>query len=313
MATDLRTPGKQLVEEYRYDALGRRVWVSTRWRCAPSTDFACIANAVTRTIWDGASEVAEIRARYDTSAAAMEEMDAGADTVPQSIVGDANPFYGRVVYGPGLALDQPLSVTRFEYRDNPYSQTSQTWPTFTLVPFWDYRGTPVFGLFADGAFARPYAAGGSSCPASPGTGTTDRCVYLTWPFAGSAYQQDRGLVQTYSWQGSLLLKKRDVSGLTYARNRMYDPGTGRFTQEDPIGLAGGLNAYGFASGDPVNFADPFGLSPCSDLRKKMLEVAEDIEDRVRETMNFWAQGTSDETHVGQVRQRQREIGNLKRK
>ena len=186
-------------------------------------------------------------------------------------------------------------------------------PTFTLVPFWDYRGTPVFGLFADGAFARPYAAGGSSCPASPGTGTTDRCVYLTWPFAGSAYQQDRGLVQTYSWQGSLLLKKRDVSGLTYARNRMYDPGTGRFTQEDPIGLAGGLNAYGFASGDPVNFADPFGLSPCSDLRKKMLEVAEDIEDRVRETMNFWAQGTSDETHVGQVRQRQREIGNLKRK
>ena len=34
-----------------------------------------------------------------------------------------------------------------------------------------------------------------------------------------------------------------------------------FTQQDPIGLAGGANVYGFASGDPVNFADPFGLSP----------------------------------------------------
>lgn len=34
---------------------------------------------------------------------------------------------------------------------------------------------------------------------------------------------------------------------------------GRFTQEDPIGLAGGLNLYGFAGGDPVNFSDPFGL------------------------------------------------------
>jgi uncharacterized protein RhaS with RHS repeats len=33
-----------------------------------------------------------------------------------------------------------------------------------------------------------------------------------------------------------------------------------FTQEDPIGLAGGLNLYGYAAGDPVNNADPFGLS-----------------------------------------------------
>jgi hypothetical protein len=30
---------------------------------------------------------------------------------------------------------------------------------------------------------------------------------------------------------------------------------------DPIGLAGGLNVYGFAGGDPINFSDPFGLCP----------------------------------------------------
>ncbi|MGQ0715348.1 MAG: RHS repeat-associated core domain-containing protein [Gemmatimonadaceae bacterium] len=40
-------------------------------------------------------------------------------------------------------------------------------------------------------------------------------------------------------------------------------GTGPFTQPDPIGLAGGLNLYGFAKGDPITFSDPFGLD-CRD-------------------------------------------------
>jgi hypothetical protein len=38
------------------------------------------------------------------------------------------------------------------------------------------------------------------------------------------------------------------------------------TQEDPIGLAGGLNLYGFADGDPVTFSDPFGL--CENIKDK---------------------------------------------
>lgn len=30
-------------------------------------------------------------------------------------------------------------------------------------------------------------------------------------------------------------------------------------------MAGGLNLYGFAAGDPVNFSDPFGLCPVCDI------------------------------------------------
>jgi hypothetical protein len=37
-----------------------------------------------------------------------------------------------------------------------------------------------------------------------------------------------------------------------------------FTQPDPIGLAGGLNAFGYAGGDPINKSDPFGLCPPQD-------------------------------------------------
>ena len=64
------------------------------------------------------------------------------------------------------------------------------------------------------------------------------------------------------WQGTVLVDKADATGTYYRRNRSYDPNTARFTQEDPIGLAGGMNLYGFAAGDPVTYSDPFGLTPC---------------------------------------------------
>ncbi len=62
-----------------------------------------------------------------------------------------------------------------------------------------------------------------------------------------------------SWMGSLVWHQRDGTGQYYRRNRYYEPTTNRFTQEDPIGLAGGINLYGYASGHPVNYHDPFGL------------------------------------------------------
>lgn len=45
----------------------------------------------------------------------------------------------------------------------------------------------------------------------------------------------------------------------YMRARWYEPKTGRFLSEDPIGLAGGLNPYVYAADDPVNGSDPLGL------------------------------------------------------
>jgi RHS repeat-associated protein len=45
----------------------------------------------------------------------------------------------------------------------------------------------------------------------------------------------------------------------YYRNRLYDQRTGRWTQEDPLGVAGGINLYQFNGNDPVSYSDPFGL------------------------------------------------------
>jgi RHS repeat-associated protein len=49
-------------------------------------------------------------------------------------------------------------------------------------------------------------------------------------------------------------------GLVYLDQRYYDPAVGRFVSRDPIGWAGGITLYGYSDNDPVNGADPSGLS-----------------------------------------------------
>jgi RHS repeat-associated protein len=56
-------------------------------------------------------------------------------------------------------------------------------------------------------------------------------------------------------------RELDSTGLYYVRNRWYDPAVGRFTSEDPIGFAGGMNRYAYVENDPVNRRDPSGLCP----------------------------------------------------
>jgi RHS repeat-associated protein len=49
------------------------------------------------------------------------------------------------------------------------------------------------------------------------------------------------------------------TGLHYNYFRDYDAVTGRYIQSDPIGLAGGINTYGYGYDNPLRYIDPRGL------------------------------------------------------
>jgi len=76
----------------------------------------------------------------------------------------------------------------------------------------------------------------------------------SWKYAGAT--------QNGSTFDATRMGNADQTGVSYFRNRAYDSRTGRWLQEDPIGVAGGLNLYQFNGNNPVTFTDPFGL--CKD-------------------------------------------------
>lgn len=80
------------------------------------------------------------------------------------------------------------------------------------------------------------------------------------------------------WQGQY---HDPETGLHYNLFRYYDPDAGRFIHQDPIGLAGGENAYRFAV-NPVNWIDPFGLTAkCgSDVEKGLGSVPGRVKSRI---------------------------------
>jgi RHS repeat-associated protein len=139
--------------------------------------------------------------------------------------------YGLIGYTHAGGVDRPLVVWK-----GSGGATSDV-----VVPHLNWRG-----LFGRGTNANGDPTG----------------IIIEWPgFQTTAYHTyGQTQAETRNWMGSLLEGQRDAGGQMYMRNRYYDPQTGQFTQPDPIGIAGGLNVYGFAAGDPISYDDPYGLS-----------------------------------------------------
>ncbi|HYJ78431.1 MAG TPA: RHS repeat-associated core domain-containing protein, partial [Longimicrobiaceae bacterium] len=209
---------------------------------------------VERTVWDGDQVLFEIRAPSDPGPYGVSnpESDTGGGEFPYE-------YAGRVAYVHAGGIDQPLEIARMDIGGSG----------FVVVPHATWRGIYDLMTFTGTKYAQ--------CGPHIGyeLGTQPEC----FPFdlqSISAFGElrprnyDGTDAGPRSWLGSLITGSRDGSGLLFRRNRYLDPNTGRFTQEDPIGLAGGLNAYGFAEGDPITYSDPYGLSAACEPCKRIL-------------------------------------------
>ncbi|MEU9631562.1 RHS repeat-associated core domain-containing protein [Streptomyces luteogriseus] len=105
----------------------------------------------------------------------------------------------------------------------------------TQVYLTDALGTVVGLANTDGTIATTYAYDPNGTPTATGTSTSN----------------------PYTFTG----REDDGTGLLYYRNRYYDPQTGRFISQDPIGHAGGTNLYQYALSSPTTYTDPSGNNP----------------------------------------------------
>src|SRR6266542_6501878 len=213
--------------------------------------------------------------------------------VTQSAVRTIAPLGGRDGDPP-----PPSGATLFETKSTLYSPEltllSETAPSSatTAAIAWDYvwfGGQPLAQLENATGNIRWYFNDHLGTPLIQ-TDATGRPIWQAeYEPYGTIYAIRRGRDET-THQPLRLPGQTAEDGSDLYQNvfRWYRAGWGRYTQPDPIGLAGGINIYGYASSNPLRYVDPMGLatSPrdmtCCDLGKEIDRLKEELKRRIAE-------------------------------
>ncbi len=250
MSDSLLGGSAPVVRRFLYDSAGARVeedtratyWDPTQWYYVDASGRMTgqgytvvgggvqgVAGGASTCLYDAEGQVVFPCGDDGTVALAHD----GANVV--GFPGLANQPRATFVHGPGLD-DMLLGIVRAGGSGAP-----------------DYR---EIVWVTDGS-GRQFAVG-TTGGLDPTTASLNTSTFPGWQFAGGT---GNSFGFGASRQSDTLQNSTAVARLSAFRNRFYDQTTGRWLQEDPIGVAGGTNLYQFNGNNPVAYTDPFGLCP----------------------------------------------------
>jgi RHS repeat-associated protein len=254
---------------YAYDAAGQRI-EKTRASGAsvPETPFVASYDAANRmtqiTLEPNTPQAKTYDLSYDASGALIRKQN-------RDNAADATTYgwdtRGRLVSlsGPGLEASfkyDPLG-RRSERRVNGQSTRYVYDGAQAIGEIREGQSTTLLtSLSIDEMLAR-YSAQGARSFLTDALGSVialtreDQSVLTSYAYSPYGQSQTSGAEEGNASQYTA--RENDGTGLYYYRARYYDAVLRRFVSEDPIGLEGGINEYGYVEGNPVLKRDPLGL------------------------------------------------------
>jgi RHS repeat-associated protein len=238
---------------YGYDLAGRRVGVSGSLSSTqlPATVSPAVYNANNQLTQWGSTAMT-----YDANGSTLSD---GMNTYTwdarnRLVSADNNAaVFAYDAFGRRVGKTILSTTTNFLYDGaNAIEELSGTNTTSLLTGGVDERFTRTD---SSGTTSYLTDALGSTVALTDATGAS-QTQYSYSPY-GSQNATGATTTNSYTYTG----RESDGLGINYYRARYYNPNTGRFLSEDPIGLRGGINLYAYARNNPVSFRDPLGLKP----------------------------------------------------
>jgi RHS repeat-associated protein len=221
LARVLRPDGKEVT--FGYDALGRRVWKK-------------YGGKTTRWVWDGNVPVHEW-VELEPGALATPAPEKVVEAEDAGLRQRAVDLAKRASQGPPVAATEPGSATSpitWVFDPESFAPAARLAGDQQHAIITDHLGTP--------------------------TAMLDSAGQTVWSADIGIYGELRHVVGDkhacpFRWPGQY---EDEETGLYYNRFRYYDPESGEYVSQDPIGLAGGLELYAYV-GDVNKELDALGL------------------------------------------------------